>query len=166
MGDLDLGGGTLRAGGIDAPGVSAPLMAVTAANPAPPATTVSTTAVMAGLAVPFTPKVGGTGKVLVMVTGTAGTQTGASIASVSARYGTGTAPANGAAAAGASTPSGEKQCRAPAAATTPATPFAIIDTVTGLTAGTAYWLDLSYKTANAANAAVLGTLSVQIVDVQ
>lgn len=158
--------GTLTAGALSVPGYTTVAFSVNSSAPAAPATTVSTSAVMAGLGITFTPVVGGSGKVLILVSGVAGTQTGATICTVSARYSTGTAPANGAAVVGTGTASGSKQCRAAAAATTPATPFSFADTVTGLTAGTAYWFDLSYQTASASNAAVLGSLSVQIIDVQ
>lgn len=163
MGDINISG-TLTAGGLAVPGYTTALTPVTAANPAAPATTVSTSAVMAGLAVAATPST--SGKLLVIISGVAGTQTGAVVCTVSARYGTGTAPTNGAAVTGTASPQGTVQCRAPAAATTPATPFTLMFVVSGLTIGTAYWFDLTYQTSNGADAAVLGSLSFAIIECQ
>lgn len=127
-------------------------------KPANPASTVSTTLVMMGCAVAYTPA--SSGKVAVTVTGQATTATAAVSLTLGGRYGTGGAPANGAAVTGT-----RFGAAADYAVTPPGigvgVPFCLTD-VLALTPGTAYWLDLALSTSAAADAASLSNLSVTI----
>lgn len=141
------------------PAISAP-PTMTKFNPPAPTGTSSTGAVMAGFGAwgcVFTPQ--STGKVKVTITGEAGTQTAASSATMDGRYGTGTAPANGAGVTGTQLAQGAELIRAAAASATPGADFLFVDIITGLTIGVTYWFDLSFKTANSADAAVLGNMA-------
>jgi len=110
------------------------------ATPSNPATTTSTTGVMAGLAGAITPT--RTGKVLLTITGSYGNGTAARGSSVKLRYGTGTAPGNGDALTG--TAIGNNPILNNAAANH-TSPFAATSIITGLSVGVAYWLDLEYQ---------------------
>jgi hypothetical protein len=109
----------------------------------------------------FTP--GATGKVLVTVAGVFTTATGSVNMTIAGRYGTGTAPANGAADTGtAFGSSAAPSFHPPGTAVNGA--FTVTGLITGLTVGTAYWLDLSVKTSNASDAASVSNLSVTVVE--
>jgi hypothetical protein len=132
-------------------------------KPSDPASTVSTTLVTMGLGstCAFTP--GATGKVLVTVAGVFTTATGSVNMTIAGRYGTGTAPANGAADTGtAFGSSAAPSFHPPGTAVNGA--FTVTGLITGLTVGTAYWLDLSVKTSNASDAASVSNLSVTVVE--
>lgn len=129
-------------------------------SPANPAPTASLTAVMMGLAIPFTPS--GSGKVQVTVTGAAGTNTGLVTATIGGRFGTGAAPVNGAAPSGTAWgPAAGLTIRGPAAGL--GSGFAVSD-VLAMTPGTAYWIDLTLLTANAADTAFVAGLCVAVVE--
>ena len=108
----------------------------TNSNPSDPTGTTSTTGVMMGLAGALTPRVG---KIFYCVNGTIKDSITGDGAQVRLRYGTGTAPTNGAALTGTSVGS---LLRYVEAAGTEEAPFSSCAVVTGLTAGTAYWLDV------------------------
>ena len=108
------------------------------ATPTDPSTTTSTTGVMMGLAGSITP--GYSGTIMITISGDIDNNGNNNGAQVQIRYGTGSAPANGAALTG-TTAGGlvkfnenNSSIRAP---------FHCNAIVTGLTVGTAYWIDLS-----------------------
>jgi hypothetical protein len=96
------------------------------------------TAVMAGLAGSFTPNSGG--NALVIIEGDVLNSTIGDGATLQISYGTGVAPANAATLTGTQT---GRAVNFVAATATGKSPFAIMAYVTGLIAGTAYWLDLA-----------------------
>ena len=108
-------------------------------NPTPvaPAGTTSTTTVMMGLAISFTPLY--SGRVKIIIAGEASNNTAGDGFLIYAAYGTGAAPANGAAATGTTAGNGVKGASASANALLP---FSIVAVVTGLTVGTPIWVDL------------------------
>lgn len=118
-------------------------------SPANPALTASTTGVMMGNAVAFTPT--NTGRVLVTVTGMAKNSVVGDGTSAQLRFGTGGAPANGAALTG-TTAGVYKNMIASTAAGVQG--FAISVIITTLTVGTAYWFDLAVKAVTGGNATV------------
>jgi|SRR5215831_2399208 len=147
-------GGTAAAGSIPlATSATAGLWSAAPAvfRPANPATTASTTLVMAGLgsSVTFTPR--STGLVQVVACGGAGTLTSPVIETFGGRFGTGAAPAQGTAVTGTrfGTPTADYQVL-PNAATV--MPVPLIDLLS-LIVGTAYWFDFAYATATAADQA-------------
>lgn len=133
---------------------SAPLASYQA-TPADPASTSSTSAVMCGLAGSITPT--RTGRVLVIMSGTAGNGAGGSdSASMQIRYGTGSAPTNGAAATGTAVGNKPTVQNSISGASIGWSAQAIIN---GLTVGTAYWLDLTQ------NSNIAGTTTVAQVGI-
>jgi len=104
---------------------------------------------MMGIAAAFTPT--GTGKVLVVVTGFAGTATAVQTAYTAPAYGTGGAPANGAAATGTIFGTGAIQ-GIKAQANTAFASAAFVDVLT-LVPGTAYWFDIQLGTGSVADQA-------------
>jgi hypothetical protein len=115
-----------------------PLVATSQATPSNPTGTTSTTGVMTGLAGSITPTV--TGRVLVTISGDVFNATAiADGAKVQLRTGTGTAPTNGAALAGTACGGNLNYV---ASTTAGKVPFSVTCVVTGLTLGTAVWLDL------------------------
>lgn len=128
-------------------------------TPANPTGTTSTTQVMAGLAVAFTPR--STGRMLVVVTMRGANSTAASGALAQIRFGTGTAPTNGAAATGTAVGA------ATHAISTAANEFntiALTAIITGATVGTALWVDLG-EAAVTSGTATLTNISVSIVEI-
>jgi hypothetical protein len=111
-------------------------------TPADPTTTTSTTGVMMGLAGSITPSKSGT--ILIVISGDIDNNTSGDGAQVQIRTGTGAAPANGAALTG-TTRGGLVKVLTPTnnAGTTARVPFALNCLITGLTVGTAYWIDIS-----------------------
>lgn len=106
-------------------------------EPDGPATTASTSAVMAGLAQTFTPKT--TGAFLLIVSGTAQSDTINNGGIISLRFANGVPPVAGVAQVGASV---VDPIRFLVAAVGQNIPFTVQGYVTGLTLGTSYWLDL------------------------
>jgi hypothetical protein len=120
-------------------------------SPTNPTGTTSATGVMMGLAGAITPRV--TGKILVIISGNI-TNSAENISSVQIRTGTGAAPTNGAALTG--TARGglvRNQVTATGSTATMISPFSIQAIVSGLTVGTAVWLDTSL-TASAGTATI------------
>lgn len=109
------------------------------ATPANPTATTNTTGVMMGLAQSFTPNF--SGRVLILVSGYLSNGTASAGAKTQIRHGTGTAPINGAALVG--TADGNFVAIQNGTSPMAAIPFAMQVILTGLTIGTAYWIDLS-----------------------
>jgi hypothetical protein len=128
------------------------------ASPAAPASTTSTTLVMAGLAETITPA--NTGKVLVILSGSATNSTTGINGTVGARYGTGTPPANGAAVTG--TRFGGVADQGVHNGSVSAGSAFIFQQVLTLTANTTYWFDLCQSTAS--NTASLPAVAVSLVE--
>jgi len=138
----------------DLPSAIAASRNVLGAKPANPAGTTSTTPVMMGLAISFTPLY--SGRVKIIIAGEASNNTAGDGFTVNAAYGTGAAPANGAAATG--TVVGNSVSGASAAANA-LLPFSIVAVITGLTVGTAIWVDLQLAAVTGGTAS-LNNLSV------
>jgi hypothetical protein len=147
----------LGSGTVNFPGYRGTTTAYTPTNPA---STTSTTLVMAGLALSYTPAVSGI--LRVQLVGGGRTATAVAGITVGLRYGTGTAPANGAAASG--TGFGDEQFFG-APSTTVNGQFALNGIITGLTPGTAVWVDVAFDTASSSDAASLVNLSAIIEEV-
>jgi hypothetical protein len=147
---------------IDATGRTLDLVsgpATYSAAPGDPTGTTNTTGLMMGLAGSITPAF--SGRIFLSITGnlSSSTTTAARGSKCQARYGTNTAPANGAALTGTAVGT---ICTYLAWGTTAnqKAPFACNAVITGLTLGTAYWLDLGV-------AAVTGdTASVKDISIQ
>lgn len=134
---------------------------LTVTQPAAPTATAATTpGVMAGLAIPFTPTC--TGKLRFRLTGNCSTSTAAANIGITGKYGTGTAPVNGAAVSGTSFAQGNLVVRCAVAGNGAGTPFEIWGQITGLTPGTAYWIDVAFYTATAADVANLYSLQASV----
>jgi len=73
------------------------------------------------------------------------------------RYGTGTPPTNGVALTGTASGTGLQSVNG--AGGTPTVPVTLLSTITGLTQGTTYWIDLAYA------ALTGGTVTLNTVDV-
>lgn len=128
--------------------------AVLQSSPANPTGTTSTTGLMMGIAGAFTPVV--TGRVFIMISGTLRNTTGDSGAQVQIRTGTGTAPTNGAALTG-TTRGGlvRGKITASGATSTPLiVPFSCNAIVTGLTIGTAIWIDVELAAITSGTASI------------
>lgn len=128
-------------------------------NPANPAGTASTTGVMMGLAVAFTPRV--TGRIRITVDGTYSCANAGSEVTIQVRTGTGVAPANGAALTG--TVSGASPI-ADAAATGETIPFSMVRVVTGLVLETAIWVDLGLTRGGTNSTVSVQTLNITITE--
>jgi hypothetical protein len=138
----------------DLPSAIAASRNVVSATPANPAGTTSTTPVMMGLGITFTPLY--SGRVKIIISGEASNNTAGDGFIIYAAYGTGAAPANGNAATG--TTAGNHVSGASAAANA-LLPFSIVAVVTGLTVGTAIWIDLELGAVTGGTAS-LSNLSV------
>lgn len=117
--------------------------------PGNPTGTTDTTGLMMGLAGAITPR---TGKIVVVISGNGANNTINDGFKVRIRYGTGTAPANGAALTGTAvgtTAEGTNDIAANAKS-----PFTVVSVITGLTAGTAYWLDVQLAAVTGGTAAI------------
>jgi len=135
---------------------------------APTAPASTTTYFMQGLAGTITPKT--TGNVLIIISGTivdpSGTTAGNGII-YQLSYGTGGAPANAAALTGTqvgSTQSWTSPNTVIAADTN--VPFSTQAVVTGLTVGTAYWVDLAAKSIATASSMGVANVSVSVVELR
>jgi len=180
---MDDGGGTQRYGYYEAgnvpgsllrgnifTGVTAPIFVVssttvvdeaskartTALNLAPAATTsISPTLVMAGLGVQITPVASGVLDVRICCIVRNNAVNNGVILRI--RYGTGTPPTNGVALTGTASGTGLQSVNG--AGGTPTVPVTLLSTITGLTQGTTYWIDLAYA------ALTGGTVTLNTVDV-
>lgn len=126
-------------------------------NPVDPSTTSSTTGVMMGLAVAFTPTK--SGKILMIVSGDVDNATNNRGSTFQMRYGTGTAPINGAALTG-TTAGGLKNFFQNNASVR--VPFSLNSAPT-LTVGTTYWLDISLASVTGGTSRVRN-LTVSIIE--
>lgn len=128
-------------------------------TPADPTGTASATDVMMGLAGSITPT---TTKIMIVVSGTlSNNATAVRTGTAQIRHGTGTAPTNGAAATG--TADGAKISVAlSTVAANQNVPFSLQAIVTGLTAGTAYWIDLAVSSSS--NTTTPHTISISAYD--
>ena len=111
-------------------------------TPSNPTGTTNTTGVMCGLAGSITTSASTSGKVLIIVTGYANNSAASGGVKMQIRHGTGTAPINGAALTG--TADGNFVAVINSSTSGVITlPFSTQAIVSGLSAGTAYWIDLS-----------------------
>lgn len=132
------------------------------ATPSDPGTTTSGTGVMMGLAGTLTPT--RSGKIQIIISGTIDNSTLGFGAQTQIRYGTGTAPANGDALTGTAVGGLVKNINPSLALLIPgASPFSINAIVSGLTLGTAYWIDLSLARVTGGTARVRD-ISVSVVE--
>jgi hypothetical protein len=132
-------------------------------TPGDPTGTTNTTGLMMGLAGSFTPLT--SGRMLLTITGNL-SSSGTSIGNggkTQARYGTGSAPANAAALTGTSVGSLVTSVNESTTANTKQ-PFSVTAVVTGLTVGTAYWLDLSLAQVGAGGTAAVTNLSISAIE--
>lgn len=120
-------------------------------TPADPTGTTSTTAVMMGLNQTITPAV--STRLLITICGQMANNTINDGATVQVRYGTGTAPTNGAALTG--TQLGASQTFT-ALVAAQKDGFSITGIATGLTIGTAYWIDAALNVVTGGTATVTG----------
>src|SRR5215475_4444575 len=128
-------------------------------NVASPAGTTSTTGVMMGLAVAFTPQ--RSGNCLIIFTGMASNSTIGDGVVITGRIGTGSAPTNGAAITGSAlTTTAQAHYVAPTAATAAGWTIA---TTQGLAVGTPYWLDVAVAAITGGTATVTD-LQVVVVE--
>ena len=133
-------------------------------NNANPAATTSTTGVMMGLAVAITPRV--TGKLIIFVSGQGDQGTGDNGFKYDIRYGTGTAPTNGAALTGTQVGGVVTGQVVGSTSTTdvPTLPFAHQGIVSGLTVGTAYWIDISFGAVGGTTTATASKVNVSVIE--
>lgn len=139
-----------------------PQLATALANPSAPGASSSQTLVMAGFAIPFTPKV--SGNVAVVIAGVGQTATAVTGFNVAGRYGTGTAPIAGAAVTGTAFPQGTLGVRP--AVVSANTAWTLVGALTGLVVGTTYWFDVAYSTNTAADAVTIANISAVIMERQ
>lgn len=119
------------------------------ATPADPTGTANTTGLMMGLAGSITPAQ--TGRIVIIISGDVQNNTNADGAKFQIRYGTGAAPANAAALTGTTAGSLVNMVVAAAAQRLP---FSLNAYITGLTPGTAYWIDISLAAVTGGTVAV------------
>lgn len=132
--------------------------------PADPASTVSTSLVMMGLAAGTGPSVYtpvASTKLRITVTGVVSAATASAGIQFAGRYGTGTAPANGAASTGTAFGAGAATVQGPV---NDGLMMVIDDVITGLTVGTQIWIDVALKTSNAADAASLVKTGIVVTE--
>lgn len=135
------------------------------ATPSDPTGTTSTTGLMMGLAGSITPL--RTGKVMITVSGNIAATGigGGSGAATQIRYGTGTAPTNGAALTGTAVGSLAQIKNATLALIAPGSGnFTCNAIVSGLTIGTAYWLDQSLARITSGTATISG-ISISVIEI-
>jgi hypothetical protein len=90
---------------------------------------------------------------------------GAAPGVLSGRYGTGTAPANAAAVSGTRWGTGGSDASINSARSISApAPFSLTQVITGLTAGTAYWFDLTTSTGTPADLATITNVEMTFVE--
>ncbi len=130
-------------------------------TPADPANTTSTSGAMAGLAGSFTPTA--TGKVLILISGDIRNSGNNDGAKAQIRYGTGAAPSNAAALTGSAVGGAVQYLNT--SNNTVRTPFALNAVVTGLTIGTAYWLDIGQYAVTAGTASI-SNVSISAIEVK
>ncbi len=155
-GTLTLGGTLAVANG----GTGATSAATTAqATPATPTGTTDTTGKMMGLAGSFTPAK--SGSVLIMISGDYSNNTNNDGMKAQLRYGTGAAPANGGALAG--TTAGAFITATKVSNANVFIPFASQAVVTGLVAGTTYWVDTALAAVTGGTAS-MKDVSISVIE--
>lgn len=127
------------------------LLGYTDSKPSAPTGTSSTTGVMMGLGVAYTPT--RSGIVIVMVRGGMNNNTVDDGAKVSIYYGTGSAPANAAALTGTQTGQVTQLDYFPTASKN--FPFSCYTVISGLTLSTAYWFDVALAAVTGGTAAIV-----------
>ena len=132
------------------------------ATPSNPTGTTDTTGKMMGLAGTITPV--STGKILIVISGDIANDTIADGAAVQIRYGTGTAPANADALTGTAVGGLVSSTNPDIALATLNVPFSLNAIVTGLTPGTAYWIDTGLK-AITGGTATISNVSISVIEV-
>lgn len=121
------------------------------ASPGDPSGTTDTTGKMMGLAGSITPAI--SGKIVLTINGTIASSGASDGAKIQLSYGTSAAPANAAAITG--TQVGARLTVANNASTAAlAVPYSITAVITGLTPGTAYWLDVTLAAITAGTATI------------
>lgn len=133
--------------------------ATSQATPADPTGTNSTTGLMMGLAGAITPTV--TGKVLITMSGSMLNDTNTDGAKIQIRTGTGAAPANGDALTGTARGNIVSMVNSVAGQRMP---FSVNAVVTGLTVGTAYWIDAGLAAITGGTASAKD-ISISVVEV-
>ena len=131
----------------------------TTSTPIDPIGTTSTVGLMMGLSGSITPS--SSGKVLVIISGDMKNSAQFDGCSVKIRMGTGTAPANGAALTGTAYGS---SVRGRCASSDQLLPFSVQTIVSGLTLGTAYWIDLALASLISSFASV-ADISISAVEI-
>jgi hypothetical protein len=142
-----------------------PLPAAVAFSPAQPAGTTSTTMVMAGIgsACTYTPVL--TGKVLVRITGIAGTATAVASVNLQGYYGTGTAPGNGRTLTGTAFGPGAVSVRAQTTTATGLASFVLEGQISGLTFGAKHWIDFAFLTGSSSAQANVSNLYIVVQEI-
>lgn len=130
------------------------------ATPANPTGTNNTTGLMMGLAGAFTPT--RTGNCMIIISGDMTNGTASSGSKVQIRYGTGSAPANAAALTGTAVGNLVRYVGL-AGSTTLEVPFTCNAVVTGLTVGTAIWLDIGLASITSGTAAIKD-VSISVIE--
>jgi len=128
------------------------LGATSYSNPVDPGQTGSSTGVMMGLAAAFTPIASGVAEVV--ITGDISNDTAPNGGQVQIRYGTGAAPANGAALVGTTLGQLVKYDPITPSTASQRSPFAVSGIISGMTIGTAYWIDVSLANIGGGNARI------------
>jgi hypothetical protein len=133
-------------------------------NPTAPASTSAYT--MQGLAGSITPVT--SGKILVMISGTVANSSTTAKTGIKYQlsYGTGSAPANAAALTGTQVgnPQSWTNPSTASAAADVAVPFSIHAVISGLTIGTAYWIDLAAEAVTTASTGSLTNISISVIE--
>lgn len=127
----------------------------------PTGTTTTANFVFQGLAAFITPKV--SGKVFIIVTGNCTNNTNNKGISIKGKYGTGTAPTNGTTEGVIGTQFGGISSVTQVNLSSSLYYFSICANVTGLTIGTAYWIDLAIEALSSGTASISGIV-VSIIE--
>jgi hypothetical protein len=120
-------------------------------SPGDPSGTTNTTGLMMGLAGSITPAV--SGKIVLTINGTIANSNASDGAKVQLSYGTGTAPVNGAAITGTQVGAFLNVTNNANTAALKV-PYSVTAVITGLTVGTAYWLDVVLAAITAGTATI------------
>jgi hypothetical protein len=133
--------------------------ALTVHTAAAPTSTVSTTAVMMAAGGTITPVL--STRAMIMISGQMANSTAGDGATVDVRYGTGTAPSNGSAVTGTLVGIAQSSTSVSAGQKSG---FCVCVPITGLTVGTAVWVDLSLMAVTGGTASITG-VTVSVVEV-
>lgn len=136
--------------------------ATTQSTPTNPTGTTSTTGVMMGISGSITPTKSGT--ILVIVSGVTDNSNNSDGCSIQIRTGTGTAPTNGAALTGTAQGSKLQAVNTSSGSSTLQVPFTCCAVVSGLTVGTAIWIDTSLAAITAGTATILN-ISISAIEI-